>query len=322
MVNRTSEPGISPVCSIQGLAAGYDKNLVLKDFSCVINPGEIIGLLGPNGAGKTTLMRVLSGSIKAHMGSLIFNGDTMALGAKSFRKHVGFVFQEPSLDGQLTVRENLHLGGSLFGLSGTAQKKRANELMNFLDIEGRAPERVKTLSGGLKRRVELARALMHTPSLLILDEPSTGLDPFAFHRFWQLLQHLKRQNVSMLLSTHRSDEAELCDRILVLYEGRVVADASPEDLLREVKDDLLILEPVDVVSMQVALTQRFSLQTTVDKQFLLLRTAQGHSMIPKLAEAFPGVWKSISLRRPSLADAFFKITGRTLEDLNQLQEAA
>jgi ABC-2 type transport system ATP-binding protein len=226
------------------------------------------------------------------------------------------VFQEPSLDIKMTARENLILGAKLFGVRGREAARRADELLEFMELADRKADKVETFSGGMKRRLELGRALINEPIALLLDEPTSGLDPIAFEATWQRFIALREaRDLSMLISTHRTDEAVRCDRLLVFDRGHVVTNDTPENILGRLAGDVIILKTSHGEDLMTELRERFSLTPQQDRDEVILRTERGHELIPRLVESFPpGVFKSISLRQPSLADAFLQITGRSLDD--------
>jgi ABC-2 type transport system ATP-binding protein len=289
---------------------------ILDDVRFSVSPGEIVGILGPNGSGKTSLMRCITGLWRPDHGSVRFDGTLLDHSGRAKRADMGVVFQEPSLDIKLTARENLVLGAKLFGVGGKEAARRADELLAFMDLSDRKDDKVETFSGGMKRRLELARAVVNEPILLLLDEPTSGLDPIAFETTWKLFLDLRKQrDLSLLISTHRTDEAARCDRLLVFDKGQVVTCDTPDNLLGRLAGDMVILETSRGEELAGDLREQFSLTPQMGRGEVVLRTENGHELIPRLVEAFPpGVFKSISLRKPSLADAFLLLTGHSLED--------
>ena len=278
-------------------------------------PGEILGLLGPNGAGKSTLFSILAGLLVPATGALLLDGDAVPAGARSLRARMGVVFQSPSLDAKLTAEENLVLGGQLFGLARAPARVRARELLAAAGLADRSREAAGKLSGGLQRRLELARALVHRPSILLMDEPTNGLDAAAFRQTWDAIERLRREDgVTVLLTTHRPDEAEACDRLAVLAAGRVVATGTPEALRSRVAGDVITIEADDAAALAAQVTARFHLPARAGPGSVHVERERGHELVPRLVEAFPpGRFRAISVRRPTLADAFLAITGRHLE---------
>lgn len=303
-----------PTLSIQGMSLTLGQRVVLSDVSFGIGRAEIVGLLGPNGSGKSSLMRCLTGLVAPDVGTLWMDGKAVSLANRTLRARLGVVFQDPSLDNKLTCLENLQLGAGLFAVPRNEALKRARELLVFMEIADRAKDLVGTLSGGMRRRLELARALIHQPKILLLDEPTTGLDPIAFERTWQRLLALRRmQGLSILVSTHRAEEAAMCDRVVVLDRGHVIANDSPAAILDRVAGDVITIEADRPQELVDELLNEFELVSHREGDKVIIEREEGHAFIPRLVESFPpGRFRSIALRRPSLADAFFKLTGHNL----------
>lgn len=307
----------APRLAVQGMTLTIGTRIILDDIFFDIPTGKIIGLLGPNGSGKTSLIKCLTGLIRPDRGTVWLDGSAIAPMDRSLRATMGVVFQEPSLDNHLRATENLELGARLFGVSGKEARARAKELLEFVDLSDRAKDLTKTFSGGMRRRLELARALIHNPSILILDEPTNGLDPIAFERVWQRLEALRQRNdLTILVSTHRADEAERCDKLVVLDRGHVIADESPQRLLDRVSGDIIEMEVrnasalVDEIDAELETPSR-----VMDETHIEVEITDAHQSIPRLVEAFPaGTFVSIGVRRPTLADAFFHLTGHRLLD--------
>jgi ABC-2 type transport system ATP-binding protein len=305
----------TPRLGVRELCFRYGEREVLRGVSFDVAPGEILGLLGPNGAGKSTLFAVLAGLATPSSGALFLDGAPVGFGARPLRARTGVVFQAPSLDAKLSAEENLVLGARLFGLSGAEARERARRLLAGAGLADRARDAAGKLSGGQRRRLELARALVHGPSILLMDEPTTGLDAAAFRDTWALVQRLRREEgLTVLLTTHRPDEAEGCDRLAVLAGGRVVASGAPEALRARVAGDVLTVEAEDAPALAREIAARFGVAARAGADGVHVERARGHELVPRLVEAFPpGRFRSIALRRPTLADAFLAITGEALE---------
>lgn len=299
----------------RGLGFRYGSREVLRDVSFEVAAGEIVGLLGPNGAGKSTLFSVLAGLLRPSAGALLLDGEELASGARALRARTGVVFQAPSLDAKLTAAENLVLGGRLFGVPRAEARRRAAALLADAGLADRAREPAGRLSGGMRRRLELARALVHRPSILLMDEPTAGLDAAAFRRAWEALHRLRRdEGLTALVATHQPDEAEACDRLVVLAGGRVVASGTPEALRSRVAGDVLVLEASDPGPLAEEISARFGLRARPVATGVQVERERGHELVPRLVEAFPrGRFRSVALRRPTLADAFLAITGQDLD---------
>jgi ABC-2 type transport system ATP-binding protein len=312
---KVSQPAASQL-EIRDLSLTLGGRQILDEVSFSVLTGEIVGILGPNGSGKTSLMRCITGLWRPDHGNVWLGGVLLDRSGRTKRAEMGVVFQEPSLDIKLTAWENLILGGRLFGISRKDAASRADELLAFVELTDRKGDKVETFSGGMKRRLELARSLINEPKVLLLDEPTSGLDPIAYEGIWKRFVALRKaRDLSLLLSTHRTDEAARCDRLLIFDRGRVVTCDTPENLLSRLAGDVIILETSHGEDVRDELRERFKLTAQLGREVVNLRTDGGHELIPRIVEAFPaGIFRSISLRKPSLADAFFQLTGHSLED--------
>lgn len=312
---------MTPLLAIDGLGCARGGRQLLDGVSFEVQRGELFGLLGPNGAGKSTVLRILLGLWKADAGSVWWEGQKLAFPYAALRAQLGIVFQSSTLDALLTARENLLLSGRLYSVPGAMLRKRVDELLNSAGLLERADERVGTWSGGMRRRLELARALLHSPKLLLMDEPTTGLDEAAFRLFWRQVQALRaKTGLSVVMSTHRPEEAKQCDRLLVLNEGRTVVTETPEALARRVGGDVVTLEVDDAEGAAQTVREKLQLEAKVVNRAIRLEHPQGHVLIPRLVEALEvGAVKGVSLHPPSLADAFFSLTGTTLPESAERQ---
>ena len=295
---------------ISGLRHNYGERAALKGISFKVRPAEIFGLLGPNGSGKTTLFRILSTLMIPTGGSARIMGFDPAAQPNLVRRQIGVVFQSASTDVKLTAAENLWHQGHLYGLSGARLKQRIAEMLGRVGLADRAKERVETFSGGQQRRVELAKGLMHRPAVLLLDEPTTGLDPGARRDVWQYLAMLRDQEgVTVIVTTHLMEEAERCDRLAILSEGELVALGTPVELKSEIGGDVIVLEADDPQTLSTRIQSRFGLPCHVIDNKLRLEREQGHRFVADVMEAFPGEIRSISVSRPTLEDVFISRTG-------------
>jgi ABC-2 type transport system ATP-binding protein len=267
-------------------------------------------LLGPNGGGKTTLFKILSTALSPSSGTAKVMGFDIQTQANDVRRQIGIVFQNPSLDKKLTVLENLLYHGQLYGLRGNALKDRVNEMMARLMIADRAGNLVETLSGGLARRVELAKGLLHRPKVLILDEPSVGLDPGARRDLWMYLQQLReKEGVTILVTTHLIDEGDRSDHVLILNQGKIMAFGTPDSLKQEIGGDVISITAKDADRLSTAIHDKFSITPKLVNGTLRIEKAQGHTFIGNVVEAFPGMIDSVSLSKPTLEDVFIARTG-------------
>ncbi len=295
---------------IADLEHRYGERRALAGLSLTIDRGEIFVFLGPNGGGKTTLFRLLSTLIPIQQGEARILGFELRRQAQAVRERIGVVFQAPSLDKKLTVAENLMHQGHLYGLSGRALQARQDEMLERLGLGDRRRDRVETLSGGLRRRVELAKGMLHRPRLLLLDEPSTGLDPGARSDLWDYLQQVRRdEGVTIVLTTHLLEEADKADRIAILSEGSLVALDTPDALKATVGGDSITIQTDDPDSLAPAISERFGCAAAVLDGAVRLEQRDGHEWIARLVEAFPGRIDAITLGKPTLEDVFIDRTG-------------
>jgi len=233
----------------------------------------------------------------------------------ALRARIGVVFQAPSLDKKLRVRENLAHQGHLYGLSGAALQERIDHLLIEFNLRERARDLVETLSGGLQRRVEIAKSLLHRPELLLLDEPSTGLDPGARIDLWQTLYRLRdQQNVTVLMTTHLMEEAERCDRVAIIDQGRIVAEGTPEELRAEIGGDVISARSRDATSLGEKIADSLGLEVNVLNDEVRMEHPDGASFVARLAATFPGEIDSVTLAKPTLEDVFIAKTGRRLSE--------
>lgn len=295
---------------LENLSHSYGRRQALAELSLSIFAGEIFVFLGPNGGGKTTLFRVLSTLIPQQAGTAEILGLNLNRQRAEIRRRIGVVFQAPSLDRKLTVAENIHQQAALYGLFGVELRRRRDELLEQFALKDRASERVEKLSGGLRRRVELAKGMIHRPQLLLLDEPSTGLDPGARADLWEYLHRARQESgVTIVLTTHLLEEAEKADRIAILNEGKLVALDTPEGLRSSVGGDLIVIESSTAEELAAGLRSRLSLPAQVVEGTVRLETPGGHQWVARIVEEFPGQVGAIRLGKPTLEDVFIARTG-------------
>ena len=306
---------------MQDLRHLYDGRPALDGVSFAVRQAEIFGLLGPNGSGKTTMFRILSTLMLPSGGRAVINGCDAAKDPTGLRRQIGVVFQSPSIDVKLSAEENLRHVGHLYGLSGAALKRRVTEMLSRVGLADRARDRAETFSGGMQRRLELAKGLMHHPSVLLLDEPTTGLDPGARRDLWQYLHILRdEERVTVLVTTHLMEEAERCDRLVILNQGKVVALGTPAELRSEIGGDVLLLESGDPAALAQKIEGRFGLNTVVLDGKVRLEREQGHRFVTEVVEAFPGEIQSVSVSKPTLEDVFIHRTGHRFWTQTQAEE--
>lgn len=295
---------------VNNLSYHYGARQALVELQFSIRQGEIFAFLGPNGGGKTTLFRLLSTLMPLQAGSVRVLGRELPGELQQVRQRLGVVFQAPSLDKKLTVLENLRHQGLLYGLSGGELARRCDEMLGRMQIADRAADLVETLSGGLRRRTELAKSLLHRPQLLLLDEPSTGLDPGVRSSLWEYLRELRETDgVTVVLTTHFLEEADKADRLGILDVGRLVALDTPENLRASVGGDSLTIACDDPHALAGEIHSRFEWETNVVDGQVWLQQPEAHNLIPPLVEAFGERIDSVTLGKPSLEDVFIARTG-------------
>lgn len=303
-------PGSSAVISVQNLIHRYDDRTALDGVTFEVRNTELFGLLGPNGSGKTTLFRILSTLMLPTSGHAVIQGFDAATNPSALRRHIGVVFQAQSNDPKLTAYENLWHQGHLYGLRGAPLKARITEILERVGLADRADDEVEKFSGGMERRVELAKGLLHHPSVLLLDEPTTGLDPGARRDLWQYLAQLRDQeNVTVIVTTHLMEEAERCDRLAILNQGKLVALGTPTELKREIGGDVILFEAADPEALARRIRDRFAVDATVMDRHVRLEIENGHRFVTDVVEAFPGEIQSLSVSKPTLEDVFIRRTG-------------
>lgn len=320
LTSEIGEPadGGSAAVVVRDLVYHYGSHQALNGVSFTVSDGEIYGLLGPNGGGKTTLFRLMATLLSVQAGSVRLLGFDVATQQAAVRSRIGVTFQSPSVDGKLTVGENLWHQAHLYGLAGRTARERIASLVEPLGLSDRIGQRVDALSGGLKRRVEIAKSLLHQPQLLLLDEPSTGLDPGARHDLWEYLGRLGReQQVTILVTTHLMEEAERCDRLGILHQGQLVAEGTPEELRTSVGGDCLTIRSAHPDELSSRISDRFGM---VPKRFdrdLRIEHEAGHELLRDLVAAFPEEISAVSLSKPTLEDVFIARTGHRFWDATE-----
>lgn len=302
------------IIEVQNVAKNFGGRAALAGISFSIAEGAIVALLGPNGGGKTTLFRILATLLAPDSGQVRICDLDVDRSPALVRRAIGVVFQAPSLDRKLTAAENLKHHGHLYGMRGAPLRQRTHDLLIRMNIADRANDRVETLSGGLARRVEIAKGVLPGPRVLLLDEPSTGLDPAARRDLWRQLDDLRsRDGVTVLLTTHIMDEAEQSDRVILLDRGRVVADDAPANLKACIGGDVLTIVADDPSAVAQRISDLTGISPTVVDGSVHLEAPDGAALIPRLAGVLSGAVRSITLGRPTLEDAFLHITGRPFD---------
>src|SRR5258708_446064 len=291
----------SPVIAVHDLVHRYDGRAALNGVSFDVRPAELFGWLGPNGSGKTTMFRILSTLMVPVGGRAVILGHDAAKDPSQLRREIGVVFQAQSIDLKLTAAENLRHQGHLYGLRGKTLRARIKEILERVGLADRAKDKAETFSGGMQRRLELAKGLLHGPRVLLLDEPTTGLDPGARIDVWRYLKILRdEEHVTVLVTTHLMEEAERCDRLAILNEGKLVALGTPAELKQEIGGDVIVLETENPESLADRIRERFSIDAQVIDGRVRIEKRNGHRFVTDLVEGFPGEIDALSVAKPSL----------------------
>jgi ABC-2 type transport system ATP-binding protein len=303
------------VIEVNNLVKKYNDFTAVNNITFTVNEGEVFGFLGPNGAGKSTTIKILATLLDLTSGQAFLNGYDVKREPNKVRSSIGLVFQETTLDERLTAKENLLFHAMLYGIPKVVYKKRMKQVLEIVEMTGRMNSLVKTFSGGMKRRLEIARGLLHYPKVLFLDEPTVGLDPQTRNRIWEYIHQLRKsEGVSIFLTTHYMDEAENCDRIAIIDYGQIVVLDTPEKLKELVSSDIITLTSLDNEKLFQKITQQLNLEAEINENGICLRIPKGETFIPGLIARLPNEITSISLRKPTLNDVFLKLTGREIRE--------
>ncbi len=302
--------------SARGLVKRYKKIEAVKGIDLDVRSTEIFGFLGPNGAGKTTTISILCTLLKASAGSAEIAGFDVGRSPAEVRKRIGLVFQDPSLDNELTAWENLLFHAFIYGVPKTERSERMRAVLEMVELTDRSRSVVKTFSGGMRRRLEIARGMLHTPQVLFLDEPTLGLDPQTRRHIWTYLRRLRSElGVTLFMTTHYRDEADECDRIAIIDDGRIVALGTPAELKKLVGGEVVAVSTEDNDRAVVEIRERFGLEpVATDDGMLRVEVPDGAGFIPRLLRELSVPVTSVAANRPSLDDVFLKLTGHAIRD--------
>lgn len=300
---------------VRQLAKKYKNTYVVKGIKFEVAEGEIFGFLGPNGAGKSTTISMLATLLKPSGGTALIGGYDIREEPDKVRQSIGLVFQDPSLDERLTARENLYFHAMLYNVDKYEMKKRMDEVLHMVGLANRQRDLVKTYSGGMRRRLEIARGLVHYPKVLFLDEPTVGLDPQTRKSIWEYIHYLReRESLTIFLTTHYMDEAENCQRIAVIDHGEIVAQDTPENLKRLVGGDLVKVYAEDNEEALKIIKNRVGVSGEIQGKEIFFRVDRADTFIPQLAGVLDGKIKSVTIKSPSLDDVFLYLTGREIRE--------
>ena len=303
------------VIAVKDLVKRYGEVEAVRGIDLEVRPGEIFGFLGPNGAGKSTTINILCTLVKATSGSAQVAGFDVGDQADAVRANIGLVFQDPSLDQQLTARENLEFHAFIYDVPSAIRKQRIDEVLEMVELTDRADSVVMTFSGGMRRRLEIARGMLHTPHILFLDEPTIGLDPQTRRHIWSYLAELpKRHGVTIFMTTHYMDEAEYCDRIAIIDQGKIQAIGTPDELKAMVGGDVVTVTTADNDGAFAQIAALAGSEPIRDNGSLRVEVPDGAAFVPRLVREAGAEVTSVQFRRPSLDDVFLKLTGRAIRE--------
>jgi len=303
------------IIEVENLTKKYGDLTAVNNVSFTVKPGEIFGFLGPNGAGKTTTINILCTLTKPTSGRASIAGLDVVHRQSQVRQMIGLVFQDPSLDERLSALQNLRFHALVYSVPASVREQRIEQFLKMMELWDKRHNKVQTFSGGMKRRLELARGLLHHPRVLFLDEPTLGLDPQTRNRMWEYILELRRQEATTIfLTTHYMDEAENADRIAVIDYGKLIAMDTPAKLKRMVGKDIVSLKTDDNDKAMAEISRRYQIKARRDGDGLCFEVVNGEEFLPVLLREFSTLIVSVSMRRPSLDDVFLKLTGREIRE--------
>src|SRR5436189_455830 len=303
------------VIEAKGLVKKYGQLEAVRGIDLEVKQGEIFGFLGPNGAGKSTTISMLCTLLKPTAGSASVAGIDVVHDPARVRQRIGLVFQDPSLDDQLTGRENLEFHAFIYSVPAEHRRERIDKMLELLQLSDRASSQVRTYSGGMKRRLEIARGMLHEPQILFLDEPTLGLDPQTRQSIWNHLNELRsRKGITIFMTTHYMDEAEYCDRIAIIDRGKIVALGTPDQLKAMVGGDVVTITSTAPGAAAKEIEDMLGVKPARDNGTLRMEVPDGKAFVPRLVRELSAPVDTVTLRRPSLDDVFLKLTGRAIRD--------
>ena len=304
-----------PAVLVDGLVKRYGEVEAVRGIGFEVAPGETFGFLGPNGAGKSTTIKILCTLADPTSGTARVAGYDVKTQRDTVRRNIGLVFQDTTLDSYLTGEQNLRFHADLYGVPRQQLAPRMRQVLEMVGLWDRRQAVVATYSGGMKRRLEIARGLLHAPRVLFLDEPTVGLDPQTRSSIWEYINDLKqREDITIFLTTHYMDEAENCDRIAIIDHGKIVAIDTPENLKASVGKDRVQIRTADDQTAIAELKERFELEAAIHDGMVTFNVESGEQFVPRLFEGLSQQIKAVSVSRPSLDDVFMSYTGKTIRD--------
>ncbi len=314
----SSPNGRIPAISVRDLVKNFDDVQAVKGVAFEVATGEVFGFLGPNGAGKTTTINMLCTLAKPTSGSATVAGHDVVSERDDVRRNIGLVFQDPTLDGYMTGEQNLRMHAELYGVQRELVASRMEQVLRMVGLWDRRNHAVGTYSGGMRRRLEIARGLMHSPRVLFLDEPTIGLDPQTRRSIWSYIRELKeREEITIFMTTHYMDEAEWCDRIAIMDHGEIVALDTPEALKAQVGADRVTLHTDDNDATIAALAERFGIEARITEGAVTFGVPGGEEFVPRLFAELGIPIRSVNVSRPTLDDVFMSYTGTSIRDAEE-----
>ncbi|MEU5991163.1 ATP-binding cassette domain-containing protein [Spirillospora sp. NPDC047418] len=308
-------PDGGPAVEVDGLIKKFGDVEAVRGIDFTVRPGEIFGFLGPNGAGKSTTINMLCTLLRPSGGRARVAGHDVVAERDDVRRNIGLVFQDPTLDGYLSGEQNLRFHAELYGVPRAVTGDRIRQVLEMVNLWDRRGDLVQTFSGGMKRRLEIARGLLHSPRVLFLDEPTVGLDPQTRASIWEYIRQLQRaEEITIFMTTHYMDEAEFCERIAIMDSGRIVALDTPEALKAGVGEDRIRIQTADDQAAIAAIEDRFGLAAVVSEGAVTFSVASGEAFVPRLFAELGVAIRSVNVARPSLDDVFMSFTGSTIRD--------
>lgn len=303
------------IIKVENLSKQFKTVKAVDGISFSVNQGEVFGFLGPNGAGKTTTINILCTLLAPTSGAAEIAGYDCVKNPDRVRAAIGLIFQDTTLDAGLTAYENLKFHAYLYNLDRRLTEKRIDEMLAVVELDGRKHDLIKNFSGGMKRRLEIARGLLHYPRVLFLDEPTIGLDPQTRNTIWDFIGSLRRkENITVFMTTHYMEEAENCDRIAIMDHGKIIAAGTPGRLKEMVHGDIVRVTTANNSTAQQEIRDVFGLNAREENGSLLLEAERGDEFIPRLINALRTETRSVSVQKPTLNDVFLKLTGRTIRE--------
>lgn len=303
------------IIEVKDLHKSYQNKEAVKGVSFSVEEGEVFGFIGPNGAGKTTTINMLCTLLTPSKGSAFVNGFSVIDNTHEVRKSIGLVFQEMTLDKELTAYENLKFHCYMYDMDKKLTEKRIDEIFEVVGLQDRRNDLVKEFSGGMKRRLEIGRGLLHRPKILFLDEPTLGLDPHTRINVWDFIHSIrKKENSTVFMTTHYLDEAENCTRIAIIDDGKIISSKTPEEFKNDIKGDTIYLTTEDNEKAIKEIKEKFSIDAKQINKSIMIVVEEGENFIPLLFKELSVTVKSINLKRPTLDDVFINLTGKDIRD--------